>query len=301
MAEHLRASPADELKERQDHIVYALTIALVVVARTLGVDYQFGALKYMLQLTRGGSDWTAVLVACAAYIVFRLVRPFPFTRPEVQPPAGLLYWTGSFVVTLAAAASVLYLSVAVFQTENLARHRTAALALCIATITGFMLIEASLVRTSPPRGPRPVYIDAGLVSALLILPAFVVWIETWSEIILSNSGLGLLLRRLLASGYWGLWVTLGGSAFLLWWISMPARRRLRRSALYRSAVGALWIFGITAIAMGAVFPWLSSRRAEGLVEYWSFWYSQAGLLAMLGLWMLVAGAIYAAQRFGRPA
>ena len=190
---------------------------------------------------------------------------------------------------------------AVFQPENLARHPTAAQGLSITTITGLVLIEASLVRASAPRGLRPVYIDAGLVSALLILPAFALWFGTWADIISSNSGLGLLLRRLFAFGYWKVCATLGSGAFLLWLLSVRVRRSLRRSALYRSAVGALWTFGAAAFAIDGVFPWLSSRRADGVAEIWSFWYSQAGLLVMLGSWILLTGAIYAAQRIGRSA
>ena len=301
-----------QLRERQDHVVYGLWIGLVLVALSLGIGHQIGALAQMLQGVRGGTDWSAVVVAFGAYFVFRLVRPFPFTSEDSAQPAGLLYWLGTFVVTLASAGSALFLSTAVVQVEVLAQHRSAAMVLGTATIAGFMLVEASLARESSKPGPRAVCLDSGLVSALLILPACAIGFISWFVSASPSSGLGQLFLRSMVVDSWrvGFPLALGGGTFVLWWISRSVRDRLRRSTLYRSAVGALWVFGLAAYAMSAVQPWAAVPDAdgEGILQYlWTLMflhpYLQPGvfLLGLLALWAIVAGVMFIAQRTGRPA
>lgn len=305
---------SEELKARQDHVVYGISIILVIVALTLGLDYQLSGTRYALQLQmlqqagRGaglGSDWTAVLVACAAYLVFRLVRPFPFTMSEGQAPAGALYWLGNFIVTLTAAASATFLAWAVLNPLILASYRTAGLALSIAMVAGFLLVEASMVRTSAAAASRTVYADAGLLSALLVLPACLAWLITISP----GSGIGRLFIPLFRvdAAHIGAPLALAAGVFLLWWVSMPLRRRLRQRALYRAGVRALWVFGLATYAMQAVIARRTPRSGTGepdwFEELWAYAYSYPGsaLLAMLVVWALAAGMLYVAQRKWSPA
>jgi len=233
------------------------------------------------------------------------VRPLPFTMSDGQAPAGALYWSGSFIVTLVAAASATFLAWAVLNPLVLAYYRTAALALSVAMVAGFMLVEASIVRKSAAAASRTVYADAGLLSALLVLPAFLVWLVTVSP----GSGIGRLLNALfrMDAGRIGAPLALATGIFLLWWLSMPLRRRLRQKPLYRAGVRALWVFGLAAYAMQAVIarrtPRATSDAPDRLEELWGFSYSYPGtaLLTMIVVWVLVAGALYVAQRKGSPA
>jgi hypothetical protein len=300
----------EEFARRQDHVIYGASIVLLIVALTIGIDYQLGGTRYALQLQMlqqaggFGSEWTAVLVACAAYLVFRLVRPFPFTQPEGHAPAGALYWLGNFIVTLAGAASATFLAWAVLKPGVLAQYRSAGLALSLAIVAGFMLIEGSIARKSTASATRAVYADAGLFSALLVLPACLAWYVSASP----RSGLARLLGPLFAdAASLGAPLTLAGGVFALWWISMPLRRRLRQRPLYRGAMQALWVFGLAAYAVQAVIARSGSRTAaaapDRFEELWGFTYSNPGfaLSVLIVLWALCAAVLYLAQRRWRPA
>jgi hypothetical protein len=299
----------EEFVRRQDHVIYGASIVLLIVALTIGIDYQLGGTRYALQLQmlqQGGgfgSEWTAVLVACAAYLVFRLVRPFPFTQPEGHAPAGALYWLGNFIVTLAGAASATFLAWAVLKPGVLAQYRSAGLALSLAMLAGFMLVEGSIARKSTAAATRPVYADAGLFSALLVLPACLAWYISASP----RSGLARLLSPLLADAGLGGPLALAGGVFALWWISMPLRRRLRQRPLYRGGMQALWVFGLAAYALQAVIARRGSRSAaaapDRLEELWGLTYSNPGfaLSVLIVLWALCAAVLYVAQRRRGPA
>ena len=288
---------SDQLFERQSHVIYALTITLVVVATALCMDYQLGAsARYALLKARGGPDigssWTVLLVACGAYVVFRLVRPFAFSTADGQVPEGALHWFGNLFLTLAGSAAVTFLAWAVLHPAMTVHYRTAALALSVSMLVGFMLVEASLVRKRSTRMLRAVQLDAGLLSALLIVPACLLWFVSTAP----RSGLGMFLSSLFASDSWrlGFPFLLAGVIFVLWLVSKPLRRNLQSSAAYRAATGAIWVFGVSAYGLLGV---VTRRRSDGgglLTDLWAFTYAQPGVsLIMMGLlWLAVAGGLY---------
>jgi hypothetical protein len=291
---------SDQLHERQDHVVYALTIALVVVALSLGIDYQLStSARYASPLARGGpqlgSSWSALLIACAIYALFRLIRPFSFASPAGQVPGGAFYWIGSVIVTLVGAAATTVLAWAVLHPPIMTHYRAAGLAVSLAMIAGFLLIEAAIVRQHSVGTVRPPYLDGGLISALLIAPACL----TWFLSVAPRSGLGIFIESLFRSDSWRLALPflLASGIFLLWLITTVLRRKLRGRPAYRAATGALWIFGAFGYAMLAV---AARRSSEGglLYDLWSYSYIQPGFLlsVLIFLWLAVAVGMYLVQR-----
>jgi hypothetical protein len=295
------------LPVRQDHVLYATWTGLVVVAVTLGLAHQIGASsRYAMYLARMGgavgSDLTALLVACAAYLLFRLVRPFAFATAEGQAPAGALYHLGTFIVTVATGASVTYLAWAVLHPAVLAHFRSAGLVLSLALLAGFLVVEASLVRAEASSGGGGLYVDGGLVSALIVVSGCLAWFINVSP----RSGLGRLVAQAFSAQGSALAppLAVGGAVFVLWLLSRGLRRRWSESPLYGAAVAALWVFGIAAYVFAAILPHRAismSSRMTAFEYFWSGWYARpaASLVALVVVWLIVTIAGYLVLRHRR--
>jgi len=291
---------AAALEARQDHVLYATWTGLVVVAATLGVAHQIGASpRYAIYLARTGgavgSDFTALLVACAAYLLFRLVRPFPFTTAQGQPPGGALYALGTVLVTVATAVSVTFLAWAVLLPAVFAYYRSAGVVLSLAMLAGFLVVEASLVRPRAASEGKGLYVDGGLVSALLVVSACVAWFGNVSP----RSGLGRQIVRAFRDPASALMppLVVGVTVFVLWLVSRPLRRRWGENRFYRAAIGALWVFGIAAYALTAVLPrraLMSPDRTTWLDQLWSYSYARPAplLVGLVVLWLVATAAGY---------
>lgn len=300
---------SDQLGERQDHVIYAIWIGLVIILATIAIDYQIDAFSRLTML-RGisgvnqGVGLTGLAVPCGAYLLFRLVRPFQFTVTDGAHPQNLLYWIGTLLVTLVTVVSVTFLAWIVFYPVFLLRfYRVAGLVLPLATIVGFMFIEASLVRKGSIKAIKPPYIDAGLLSVLMIVPGLLYWFIANSQ----QTGIAVSIRKifLIEMWQWLLPVSMAAAMLLLWWISSPLRRKFRRSRLYRSLIGALWVFGLASFLIFAVIS-RSTAPPDLLYDLFgnimSLTYSSPiSLLVILTLlWLVLAGVLYAMQRKGVP-
>jgi hypothetical protein len=261
----------------------------------------------MLMATNGGGMGIGLAnfaIPCAIYLIFRLVRPFPFTVAGAEPPESPLYWIGTLLVTLVTAASVFFVAWGVSFIGFLRYYRIAGLALPLATVAGFLFVEASIVRSSAIKMRRPPYVDAGLLSALLIPPGLLVWFASLSP----RSGLVIFIGKMFTSELW-LWlapVSAAACIVLLWWVTTPLRRTWRRSALYRSLMGAIWVFGVTAFLIFTVF----ARRGSGYFGGGSDKFTElvtfstrdpiTFIVLVTVVWLVLGTTMYAARRDEAP-
>lgn len=295
----------DQLVERQDHIVYALWIGLVIVLSTIAIDYQISTLTRhpMQSVPSGGlgSGITSLAVPCGAYLLFRLVRPFSFTTSDGVLSQNLLYWMGVLLITLVTALSVTFLAWVVFYPLLLVRlYRTAGFVLPLATVAGFMFIEASLVRGGSFKAIKPPYLDAGLLSALMIVPSLLFWFIN----VAPKSGFAAFMLKMQMSEMWQ-WlfpVTLTAIMLGLWLVSSPLRRRCRQSPLYRSLVGSLWIFGLASFFIFAILNRNTSPTNNLFFKFFNdirdmpYSYPASLMVGVTLLWLATAGVLYAVQR-----
>ena len=291
--------------ERQDHFVFAIWIGLLIVLSSIAIDFQISSLaRHPMPSTPSagfGSGMTHLASLCGAYLLFRLVRPFSFTATGETLPQNLNYCIGVLLITLATAISATYLAWIVFYPLLFVRlHLTAGFVLPLATVAGFMFIEASLARSGGFKTAKLPYLDAGLLSALLIVPSLLFWFIN----VAPKSGIATSTTKMLASDMWQ-WlfpVTLTSVILVLWLVSSPLRRRCRQSPLYRSLVGALWIFGLTSFFIFAIL-----NRHTGPTDNWFFEFfrdirdmpysSPASLvICVMLMWLLIASMLYAVQR-----
>lgn len=295
------------VEPQQDHIAFSIWLGLIVAAFALAIDYRLGNSSRALMLAGAGnpganSVWVALVVPCAAYLLFRLVRPFPFSTKGAAP-GNSLYWLGILIGTLASAATATYLGWVVLQPALLGYYRIAGLALPLSAVIGLLFLEASLARERKSEATSAPYADAGLLSAMLIAPALLMWFLNVSP----QSGAGAAIYRLFVDPMW-IWLLpalVAAVLYVLWWLTSGVRTRCRVSPAYRAFTATFWIFGITSYLLFAVTARLnmnSFRRGEPtggvLYDLWSLAQSSPLLFfcAVVIAWLTCAGAGYFAFR-----
>lgn len=292
-----------QLSERQDHIAYSLWIGIIVVILTVAIDSQISG-RFRLLQSVVGSSWSnataSFAIPCGIYFIFRLVRPFHFTVSADNPPASPLYWMGIVLITFVTAASVFFLAWGASFPSFIRFYRISGIALPLLTVAGFLLVEASIVRSSNIKMGTPLYIDAGLLSALLIPPSILVWFSIASP----RSGFTIFIMKMFTSELlmWLIPLAVATSIFLLWSVTIHLRRKFRRSALYRSSVSALWIFGVSGYVVFIVLARRSSSYfapiTDVFAEFAGFAFNNPAtyFVFVTLIWMALTGVLYAVLR-----
>lgn len=238
----------------RDHYAYALWLCLFANLWLLILDQRLATVidgRFAVEAMRHAVRLGQVLpMACIGYLVFRLVRPFPFLSDEGQLSNNLVNYWATLVITLAAVFSAATLSWAATG-PGFAFYRVyLELALPIITLLGFLGIEAMLIRTLEPREVAPPYLTGGLLAATIMLPALVCWYLVPQP----QSG----LAKLIMSGFTAEAGRLRVAIYLclltcaVWWVSGPLRRKLWRVRGVRAALLSSWIFALTAFAVLAL-------------------------------------------------
>jgi len=240
----------------RDHILYSIWFGLALIALTIAIQYRLDSVispmarAVGLSPVAGGSVSTGLAIACGVYLIFRLIRPFSFIATNAYPPQHFLYWAGTLIVTVSTALIAAFLGWSAVFTSMLRSYRIVGLVLPLAMAAGFLLIEAAAGRGKQEMPFwKPLYVDAGLLSALLVIPALLSWFIYSSQ----KSGLGKFVLGAMRD-YSVMFVAFCVSAviFFLWTVTGSFRSRRRRSRFYKAAVGALWIYGIVGFALVAV-------------------------------------------------
>ncbi len=284
---------SDRLEEYQVHFAYALWIGLVIALVTLAMGYRIDSVfrqDGVTELGGGGLSVISIAFPLGLYCLFRLVRPFPFNVTGSNPPDNFFYWIGSFLVTLGIAAAVFFLAWGVSVSAQLLQsYRNACLVSPWVTVAGFAFVEASYVRRGWIYMKKPPYLDAGLLSSVVILPILLLWFVTVSP----RAGFGQLINKAFMSdtGSWLVPVSMFAGIFLFWWATIPIRRRFRRSNLYQASTGALWVFAIAELVGMVILP----RVAPGMV---GFIYQSAFIYFLLVacFWVAVTVGMYVVKR-----
>jgi len=245
---------SDRLHERRDHVHYALWIGLTMVIFALLVAHQlvstrtYAALRQLMPQAPVPIS-SSIIVACGAYLIFRLVRPFSFLKEGATLPGGALYYLGILLVSIATALIASFLAWSAFFPGVLRFYSTAGFLLPLGLVAGFLCVEATASRERKEPGRSPPYLDSGLLSALIIAPGLTVW-----AILVSQKTHGTrFVQDMYRSdyGFVPLAVVVTTIAFALWWMTTSFRKNRQKSRFYRASITALWSYGVAAIFLYA--------------------------------------------------
>lgn len=284
---------SDRLEEYQVHFAYALWIGLVIALVTIAMGYRIDSVLRQdagAELGGGGLSVISIAFPLGLYCVFRLVRPFPFSVTGGNPPDNFFYLIGSFLVTLGIAAAVFFLAWGVsVSIQLLQSYRNACLVSPWVMVAGFAFVEASLVRRGWIYTKTPPYLDAGLLSSVVIVPILLLWFVTVSP----GAGFSHLLNKAFMSdtGSWLVPVSMFAGIFLFWWATIPIRRRFRRSNLYQSSISALWVFAIAELLGMVILPRVAPGIAGSIYQS-AFMY----FLFVASFWLAATIGMYVVKR-----